>query len=81
NLFDAHQTSFNRPTHQTTSPCPPSSSKACYPLCSPIDGLGGTYRIIGTLANSGTHTFVTPDANSKDASDWVLVLEMVEGSP
>ena len=46
-----------------------------------FDVTNGTYGIIGTLANSGVHTFVTPTANSKGAADWVLVLKKVEGSP
>jgi hypothetical protein len=40
-----------------------------------FDPTNGTYRTIGRLANSGTHTFITPAANSKGATDWVLVLE------
>jgi len=39
------------------------------------DPTNGAYRPIGNLANSGSHTFVTPGANSKGAADWVLVLE------
>jgi hypothetical protein len=39
------------------------------------DPTNGTYRTIGKLVNSGSHTFTTPDANSKGAADWVLVLE------
>jgi len=39
------------------------------------DPTNGTYRTIGKLANSGSHTFTSPDANSKAAADWVLVLE------
>jgi hypothetical protein len=39
------------------------------------DPTGGTYKNIGKLANSGFHTFTTPNANSKEAADWVLVLE------
>jgi hypothetical protein len=39
------------------------------------DPTDGTFRIIGKIANSGSHTFTTPGANSKKATDWVLVLE------
>jgi hypothetical protein len=39
------------------------------------DPTNGTYRTIGRLTNSGSHTFITPDANSKGGRDWVLVLE------
>ena len=39
------------------------------------DPTNGTYKVISTLANSGSHTFTTPKANSKGAADWVLVLE------
>ncbi len=39
------------------------------------DPTNGTYKTIGWLANSGSHTFTTPDANSVGAADWVLVLE------
>ncbi len=39
------------------------------------DPTNGTSTTIGTLANSGSHTFTTPDLNSKGAADWVLVLE------
>jgi hypothetical protein len=39
------------------------------------DPANGTYRAIGAVANSGSHTFTTPDANSVDEADWVLVLE------
>jgi hypothetical protein len=39
------------------------------------DPTNGTYRVIGSLPNSGSHTFTTPEANSGGAADWVLVLE------
>jgi len=39
------------------------------------DPTNGVFQTIGTVANSGSHTFITPDANSKGATDWVLVLE------
>jgi hypothetical protein len=39
------------------------------------DPTNGTYTTIGGLANSGSHTFTTPEANSKGDADWVLVLE------
>jgi hypothetical protein len=39
------------------------------------DPTNGSYLTIGTLANSGSHTFFTPRANSAGAADWVLVLE------
>ncbi len=39
------------------------------------DPTNGAYHIVGTLANSGSHTFTTPEANSRGAADWVLVLE------
>ncbi len=39
------------------------------------DPTNGSYMNIGTLANSGSHTFTTPRANSGGAADWVLVLE------
>jgi hypothetical protein len=39
------------------------------------DPTNGTYKTIGTLSNSGYHTFITPPANSAGAADWVLVLE------
>jgi len=39
------------------------------------DPTSGTYTTIGGLANSGSHTFTTPEANSKGDADWVLVLE------
>ena len=39
------------------------------------DPASGTYKTIGMVANSGSHTFTTPDLNSKGAADWVLVLE------
>jgi len=39
------------------------------------DPTDGTYQTIGKVANSGSHTFTTPGANSKKAADWVLVLE------
>jgi hypothetical protein len=39
------------------------------------DPTDGTYRTIGSIANSGSHTFTTPNANSKGDFDWVLVLE------
>jgi hypothetical protein len=40
-----------------------------------LDPTNGTYCAIGSLPNSGSHTFTTPDANSGGAADWVLVLE------
>lgn len=39
------------------------------------DPANGRFTNIGTLANSGSHTFTTPKANSVGAADWVLVLE------
>ena len=39
------------------------------------DPTNGNYKTIGRLANSGSHTFTTPEENSKEAADWVLVLE------
>ena len=39
------------------------------------DPTNGTYTTIGALANSGSHTFTNPEANSKGDADWVLVLE------
>jgi hypothetical protein len=39
------------------------------------DPANGTYRAIGSIANSGSHTFTTPDSNSRGDFDWVLVLE------
>jgi hypothetical protein len=39
------------------------------------DPTNGTYKPVGRLENSGSHTFITPGANSKGAADWVLVLE------
>jgi hypothetical protein len=39
------------------------------------DPTDGSYKTIGRIANSGSHTFTTPGANSKKATDWVLVLE------
>jgi len=39
------------------------------------DPTDGTYKTVGRIANSGSHTFTTPGANSKNAADWVLVLE------
>ena len=39
------------------------------------DPTDGTFRTIGEIANSGSHTFTTPGVNSKKAADWVLVLE------
>jgi hypothetical protein len=41
------------------------------------DPTNGTYRTIGTIANSGSHTFTTPLVNSKGDFDWVLVLETI----
>jgi len=41
------------------------------------DPTNGTYRIIGRIANSGSHTFKIPLVNSKGDFDWVLVLERV----
>jgi hypothetical protein len=40
-----------------------------------LDPTNGTYHVIGSLPNSGSHTFTTPEANSGGAADWVLVLE------
>jgi hypothetical protein len=39
------------------------------------DPTDGSYKTIGQFANSGSHTFTTPDSNSKRATDWVLVFE------
>jgi Protein of unknown function (DUF4038)/Putative collagen-binding domain of a collagenase len=39
------------------------------------DPTNGTYRTIGRIANSGSHTFTTPLVNSKGDFDWVLALE------
>ena len=39
------------------------------------DPTNGEFTDIDTLANSGSHTFTTPRANSAGAADWVLVLE------
>jgi hypothetical protein len=39
------------------------------------DPTNGAYRIIGTVKDSGSHIFTTPDANSAGAPDWILVLE------
>jgi hypothetical protein len=40
-----------------------------------LDPTDGSYKTIGEFTNSGSHTFTTPDANSKGATDWVLVFE------
>lgn len=39
------------------------------------DPTNGTYKPIGKIANSGSHTFTTPLVNSRGDFDWVLVLE------
>jgi hypothetical protein len=39
------------------------------------DPTNGAYRIIGTVKDSGSHIFTTPDANSAGAPDWILVRE------
>jgi hypothetical protein len=39
------------------------------------DPTAGTYTNIGTFANSGTHTFDSPTANSAGKNDFVLVLQ------
>jgi len=39
------------------------------------DPTNGSYKTIGQFANSGSHTFTTPDSNSVGVTDWVLVLE------
>jgi hypothetical protein len=36
----------------------------------------GDYTTIGTFANSGTRSFVTPGNNGSSANDWVLVIEV-----
>jgi Protein of unknown function (DUF4038)/Putative collagen-binding domain of a collagenase len=45
-------------------------SLACW-----YDPTNGTYKTIGRIANSGSHTFTTPTVNSKEDFDWVLALE------
>ncbi len=39
------------------------------------DPTDGTYRTVGRIPNTDSHTFTTPGANSKKGADWVLVLE------
>jgi Protein of unknown function (DUF4038)/Putative collagen-binding domain of a collagenase len=50
-------------------------SGAGHSLARWYDPTDGTYRTIGRIANSGSHTFTTPTVNSKEDFDWVLVLE------
>jgi hypothetical protein len=39
------------------------------------DPTHGTYSAAGSFADTGSHTFTTPGANSAGDSDWVLLLE------
>ncbi len=39
------------------------------------DPTTGTYTTIGTLPNTGTHSFTSPAAHSDGSDDWVLVLQ------
>ncbi len=40
-----------------------------------FDPTSGSYVTIGSLANSGTHQFVSPPAHSDGHDDWVLILQ------
>jgi hypothetical protein len=39
-----------------------------------FDPTSGSYQGIGTLPNSGTHSFAPPDVNAAGDRDWVLIL-------
>jgi hypothetical protein len=39
------------------------------------DPAAGTYTSIGTIANSGMHTFDSPSTNGAGDNDFVLVLQ------
>ena len=39
------------------------------------DPTTGTYTAIGTIANTGSHSFTSPANHSDGADDWVFVLQ------
>jgi hypothetical protein len=45
-----------------------------------FDPTNGTYKVIGIIANSGTHDFTSPAAHSDGKRDWVLALDMAPAS-
>jgi hypothetical protein len=45
-----------------------------------FDPANATFTNAGAFANSGTHAFSTPGANSAGDADWVLLLETVSGA-
>lgn len=46
------------------------------------DPSNGTFQVIGTFSNSGSHNFVTPGNDSDGNKDWVLVLDAtVQSAP